>query len=379
MRWVSILSALLVGVVLYAFIIERDALKALAGADGNADGATPDAQEVSSSEQADGETGGKTGGPVSVVAVRSQAREVENGLVLRGRTEAERRVEVLSETTGRVISEPLRRGATVTAGEILCRLDPGTREAELAEAEARLKEAEANARASERLSERGYTAETTAIANRAALQSAQALIEQAKLEIGRLEIHAPFDGLIESDTAELGALLQPGSLCATVIDLDPIRFVGFVAESAVDRITVGAPIAARLLSGQRLEGRVSFVSRSADEETRTFRVEAEIPNPDRSIRDGLTAEVTVALSGISAHLLPQSALTLDDSGRLGIRFVADGHAVFAPVQVIRDTVEGVLLAGLPDEIDVIVTGQDFVTDGRAVAVTYAGAQSEPGE
>lgn len=361
MRLISVLSAILVALTLYLFVMERDALRTLAGAE------TASAQTGTA-----GETDAEAPEAVSVVVRRSEASAVANGLVLRGRTEAERRVDVLAETTGRVISEPLERGAEVGEGALLCELDPGSREVELAEAQARYKEAEANARASERLSERGYTAETTAIANRAALQAAQAAIEQAELEISRLSIRAPFAGLIESNSAELGALLQPGSRCATVIDLDPIKLVGFVSENTVDRVSVGAPVRARLLSGREVEGRVSFVSRSADEATRTFRVEARIDNPGLSIRDGLTAETMVALEGTQAHLLPQSALTLDDAGRLGVRLVEEGRAVFAPVELVRDTAEGVLLTGLPPVADVIVTGQDFVTDGQKVRASPAG-------
>lgn len=367
MRWISILSALLVGAVLYAAIIERDRLRALAGGEPAPDSVT-EAEETETVTQA-------SRAAVDVVVLRSTARDVDSGIVLRGRTEAERRVVVMSETTGRVISEPLRRGTRVNAGDLLCKLDPGTRSAMLAEAEARYREAEANAQASERLSERGFTAETTAIGNRAALQAAQAAIEQAKLEIERLEIHAPFGGLIEADTAEYGALLQPGSECATVIDIDPIKFVGFVSEQAVDRIEIGAPVAVRLVTGREFVGRIRFVSYSADPDTRTFRVEADVPNSALQIRDGLTAEGIVATEGTRAHLVPQSALTLDDAGRLGLRLVEDGVARFAPADVVRDTPEGVLLSGLPDEIEVIVTGQDFVTDGQAVAVTYAGEGS----
>jgi multidrug efflux system membrane fusion protein len=307
---------------------------------------------------------------VAVVAEHSIALEVESGVVLRGRTEAARRVEVRAETTGLVVSDPLRRGARVAAGDLLCANDPGPRPAQLAEAAARLAEAEANNPASERLAERGYTAETTAIANRASLQAAQAMIDQARREIERLQIHAPFGGLLESDTAELGTLLQPGSECATVIALDPIKLIGFVPETAVDKVKVDAPVGARLLTGQEVAGRVTFVSRSADPDTRTFLVEAEVPNADLSIRGGITAEIRVALEGTSAHLVPQSALTLDDAGRLGLRAVVDDTARFMPVEVVRDAVDGVWVTGLPESLDVIVVGQDFVTDGQPVAASF---------
>jgi multidrug efflux system membrane fusion protein len=356
MRLGPVLTAIAVGCVMYAVVMERDMLRSLAGAG-------------PASAEAEAQPAAADAPPVAVVALRSQAQVVESGVVMRGRTEARRRVEVRAETTG-VASEPRRRGVRVAEGELLCEIDPGTRPAELAEAEARLQAAQANASASERLVERGYTAETTAIANRAALQAAQAGIDQARREIDRLRILAPFAGLLETDTAELGALLQPGSECATVIDLDPIKLLGYVPERVVDKVEVGAPVTARLLNGTTFTGEVTFVSRSADPETRTFLIEASVPNPDLAIRDGVTAEIRVGLEGSAAHLLPLSALTLDEGGQLGVRSVTDEIAHFLPVTVVRDSLDGIWVAGLPEVVDVIVVGQDFVTEGQPVRVTY---------
>ena len=120
-----------------------------------------------------------------------------------------------------------------------------------------------------------------------------------------------------------------------------------------------------------MRGRVTFLSRSADPQTRTFRVDIDVPNADLNIRDGQTAEIMIASDGANAHLLPQSALTLDDDGRLGVRLVATGSvAQFVPVQLIRDTVKGVWVTGLDDQVDVIVVGQEYVTDGVAVVPTW---------
>jgi membrane fusion protein, multidrug efflux system len=364
MRPVPILTAVLVGLVLYLFVMERDFLRTLADAEvAAADAAAAGAETAALPEER----------VVAVVAVRSRARPVDSGLVLRGRTEASRRVEIRAEVMGRVVSEPIRRGAEVTAGDVLCELDPGTRPAQLAEAEARLLEAEANERASAQLAERGFGAEATAIARRAALQAAQAQVERSRREIDSLEIRAPFVGLLEADTAELGELLQPGSTCASLIAIDPIKLVGFVTEDSVERVAVGAPAGARLVTGQEVRGRVTFVARAADPATRTFRVEAEAPNPGAAIRDGISAEILIGLPGAEAHRVPLSALTLDDDGRLGVRTArpeGDGaRAAFLPVSIIRDEPGGVWVAGLPEEADVIVVGQDFVTDGQPIRVT----------
>lgn len=407
MRPLSIVTAILVVVVLYFVILQRDALLEFAGA-----GQVPaDAAPVA--ETAETDTSVKIDeSRVSVVALRSEARQIDGAVVLRGRTEAARQVEVRAETSGRIISEPLRRGATITKGDLLCSLDPGTRQigltdaharlqeararlpeakARVAEAQARLAEAQINDNAASRLSEGGFASETRVAATTAAveaaragvssaetgvssaaagIQAAEAAVASAEDELEKLEIRAPFSGLLESDTAELGALLQPGSLCGTIIQLDRVKLVGFVPETLVDRVEIGARAGARLTSGREVMGEVTFISRSADPATRTFRIDVEVPNPDLSISDGQTAEIAIQGEGQTAHLLPQSALTLDDDGRLGVRTVKDDHAAFIPVSVIRDTTEGIWITGLEPESDVIVVGQEFVTDGVPVKVTY---------
>ncbi|TDA72185.1 efflux RND transporter periplasmic adaptor subunit, partial [Halomonas marinisediminis] len=74
--------------------------------------------------------------------------------------------------------------------------------------------------------------------------AARASVERAEDAIANLVITAPFDGVLEQDTAELGAYLSPGSPsgahCATILQLDPIKIVGFAPEMLVDRIAVGA-------------------------------------------------------------------------------------------------------------------------------------------
>lgn len=388
MRLFPLLTAALVVASLYVLVFERERLLAFAGAEPRA---------AAAEENDVGQAAAEERRRVAVVALRSIAQATESAVVLRGRTEAAREVDVMAETSGRVISEPLRRGTEVAAGDRLCAIDPGTRpaalaeaearppeaRARLAEAEARLAEAEINDRAARALIESGFASETRVAGTAAAVESALAAVESARAglraaeagvtaaraEVERLTVTAPFDGILETDTAELGTLLQPGALCASIIRLDPIKLVGFAPETEVERIATGAEARARLASGHEAAGRVTFVARTADEATRTFRVEVEVANPDLSIRDGQTVEIAIAAAGEAAHLLPASALTLDDEGRLGVRIADAGVARFVPVAILRDTVEGVWLSGLPDVAEVIVVGQEYVSDGVAVAVT----------
>ncbi len=405
MRLISFINAALVIVALYFLVFERDALFAFAG--------RGDVEESTTSETEEAVVSLANENAVRVVALRSVAREIDSAVLLRGQTKANRQVEVLAETTSTVISEPKRRGAFVEAGDLLCELDPGTRPASLAEAkagkleaesripeaEARLEEAHAlvaeadiNLKAARKLSETGFGSETRRVsseaamssaeagiksaeagleATRAGIESAAAEVEAAQREMDRLTIEAPFQGLLESDTAELGSLMQPGTLCATIIQLDPIKLVGFVPETEVNRVQVGALASAQLVTGRQVEGRVTFLSRSADETTRTFEVEITVPNEDLTIRDGQTATIRISAEGAKAHLLPQSALTLSNEGQLGVRTVGAGDVVdFMPVRVLRDTAEGVWIDGLPETTDIIVVGQEFVVKGVTVNPTY---------
>ena len=357
MRIFPLITALLVTTAIYLAVMERSALLGFAG--------------VVTEEAPATATDGPPDTPlVRVLAQRSTARAVETGVVLRGRTEAAREVDVRAETSGLVTSEPLRKGAKVAAGDPLCEVAPGVRQAALSEARARLAEAEIAFRAASGLSESGFATETRLANASAALQAAQAGVERAVEEMARLVMHAPFEGILESDTAELGSLLQPGGLCATLIQLDEVRLVGFATELQVERLAVGAPAMARLAAGREVVGSVSFIARSADPQTRTFRVEVTVPNADLSIRDGQSADIVIAAQSETGHLLPSSALTLDDTGSLGLRVVDDAGLVsFAPVTVLRDTPDGVWLSGLPDQVDVIVVGQEFTHDGARVDVT----------
>jgi multidrug efflux system membrane fusion protein len=400
MRIVSILSALLVVATLYLVVLERDNLIAFSQGDTGALGRTaaadvvrgafgaepqpappqPEAEAPATpapAAEAPAEPAAEQA-PIAVVVQRSQVQPIDRAVVLRGRTEAAREVEVRAETSGRVVSEPLPRGSAVAEGDVLCEIDPGIRPAMLAEARARLAEAQFNSRAAVRLSEGGFASDQRTIGAEASLESAAAAVRAAEEEIDRLTLRAPFAGVLESEAAERGSLMQPGTLCATVLQLDPIRLVGFVPETRVDQIEIGAQAGARLASGRTVAGTVSFVARTADPATRTFRVEIIVANPDGLIRDGQTAEIGIGATGTDAHLVPGSALTLDDSGRLGLRIVdGEDRVRFVPVQVVRDTQQGIWITGLPETADIIVVGQEFVTEGVRVTATLREAAAAP--
>ncbi len=301
---------------------------------------------------------------VRVRTVRAADRTAE--LVIRGRTRAERRVEVKAETAGRVERIAAEKGQAVKAGDPLCELDVGAKAAMLDQAKARLRQAELELDAARTLAAKGNRAATQVAAAVAAFEAAQADVRAMEQELSRTRIAAPFDGVVDDRMVEIGDYVQAGATCALVIDADPFKIVGGATERDVGLISVGDRGAARLVTGEQVEGKVTFVARSADPATRTFRVELEVPNPDFKLRDGVTAEMRVGVRSIPSVEVPPSILALNDRGDVGVKIVVEGRVRFTPVQIVGDGERGLWVAGMPAEAQLIVVGQDYVKDGDAV-------------
>jgi multidrug efflux system membrane fusion protein len=146
-------------------------------------------------------------------------------------------------------------------------------------------------------------------------------------------------------------------------------FIGQVPEARIALARLGLEASIKTITGQEVSGKVTFISSTADAATRSFPVEIEFANAGGAIRDGITATATVNMGSAPAHLVPQSVLTLNDDGVLGVSIVNDGAVKFVPVQIASDTREGVWVLGLPNSADVITVGQEYVKDGQAVDAT----------
>ncbi|WP_193371103.1 efflux RND transporter periplasmic adaptor subunit [Pelagibius marinus] len=287
--------------------------------------------------------------------------------LLRGRTEANRLVEIKSETDGRIIELTVEDGTRVSEGEVIARISAGDRPARLAEAKALMAQRKIEHEADQKLSKKGFRAETALAATEAELEAAAAAVKIAEVELAYTRIRAPFDGLIDKRVVEIGDFVDRGDAIARLVELDPILIVTQVNERDVQRLAVGAPGKARLMTGDTVEGRIRHISAVADEATRTFRVELEVPNPEGVISDGMTAEIALPLSRVQAHLVSPAILTLSDRGLIGIKAVDDdSRVVFHPVKIVDTDNNGVWISGLPDEVTLITVGQEYVSDGEAV-------------
>lgn len=314
-------------------------------------------------------------GLFKVQVEKLEAQDRQAILEVRGRTESEAKVAVRSETTDDVVERPAREGDRVSAGDVLCILDVGTRDARILEAKAGLAQAELDHDAATQLANKGFTAQTRAAETQAQLDAAKARLKEAEVERDRIVIRSPISGIIQSPMAEIGEQLDSGGTCATVVDSDPIIAIGQVSELNVGKIAVDMPAEVKLVTGEVMSGHVRYISPAADADTRTFRVEVELPNPDGKARDGVTAVTRLPLPVEKAHKISPAILTLNDAGEVGVRAIdEDAKTVFYPVSILGGETDGLWVGGLPDTVSVIVVGQEYVADGEAVEPVYETAE-----
>ena len=201
------------------------------------------------------------------------------------------------------------------------------------------------------------------------IQKDSVLCSLGIVELNRTEVKAPFSGYIEK-IVKPGNFLERGQICATIIQLNPITFVAEVPESDINKVNEGQQVVLNLITGETIEGKLTFVSKSASSLTRTFKVEAEIENRNGLIRDGITSEMIIKTSKIKAHKITPSVLMLNDKGILGIKIIRDLEIVkFLPITILEDSEDGIWVTGIPNQIQLITQGQGFVEDDQKVLVS----------
>ena len=300
-------------------------------------------------------------------------------LIMRGRTEAQRKVDVRAETPGQVTLTPAEEGSFVTQGDLLCEISLDSRNANLAQARAAVRKAQIDYDAARKLAEQGFQSDAAVATARAALDASQAGLNQARLDIGKTKIKAPFSGMLDSYHVEVGDLLSVGAPCATVAELDPLQIKGAVSEREVGRIKRGDKAQVTLSTGEAFEAAVTSIAAASNNATRTFSVDLSTKNPG-AVKDGITANATIFVGDTGGYLVPRNSLVISDEGVTGLRIAekkGDADIVkFISVRIMNDEASGVWVAPMDDAMDtgtirLITRGQDYVLPGQEVIAMTA--------
>lgn len=312
--------------------------------------------------------------PLPKVRIRtSTAQDYHDTVTVTGRTQPSQDVDVAAEIRSQVVEIVKDKGDVVKRGDVVVRLEVDDLQALKAEAQQRVNQRRIEYNAAKRLAKKGFNSQVRLAQASADLEAAQAALENANKNLTSTTLQAPFDGIIDARYVDVGDFVNVGDAIVRIVDLDPLEIKGFVSEREIADIALGRNAKATLLSDDVIEGEVSFISSSASDETRTFDVEISVPNPEFQIRGGLTVRTEIDAPKRRAHKISPSILTLNDEGKMGIKYVGDGDMVyFAPVKIISDQTQEMWVSDLPETLRLITVGQDFVLEGQKVEAVEGG-------
>jgi len=331
---------------------------------------------------------------VSVVAVAS--RQVTETASFVGRVVAIDKVDVVARVSGFINERNFTEGQQVKTGDLLFRIEPDTYKAAVDQQTANLARAKATEVNANLQLQRGQDLvrnqnipqsevdqrAANAQAAHADVLQAQALLEQAKINLGYTEIRSPIDGRIGPANFTMGNLVSPSSgTLATIVSQDPI-YVTFQASEAdvieyKHRIAASADknphvtIHIKLPDGSMYPhpGRTNLLDVQVQADTDTVLVRAQLPNPEGLLIPGGIVDVIVDRGAPQASLLiPQSAVQLDQAGRyvmvVGDNKKVEQRRIVAGVEQGRDLV---VKEGLKEGELVIVEGIQKVHPGQIVS------------
>ena len=201
----------------------------------------------------------------------------------------------------------------------------------------------------------------------AQISNVKSVLKNIKLDIDKTSIKAPFDGIISEKMVEETEFISLGTPLFTIIDLDPIKIEGYLSEFDINKVSVGTKAIIEDSNGIEKNGIISFISPSAETSTRTFEITIEADNKDLSYKSGITTKIIIKGSELKAHKIPPSILTLLDDGTVGVKAVdSDNNVTFYSTKTIKDTIDGMWVSGLPEKVNLIVSGQEYISIGEKI-------------
>jgi membrane fusion protein (multidrug efflux system) len=322
-----------------------------------------------------------------------------------GSFQADESSDVAPESSGRVMATPVDIGQHVPKGAVLIRIQAVDANLRLDEARAAVQRADANlklaesqnalaqttAKRNEALLKGGLVPQTTAdeartqaetsannvLVARASLAQVRAQLALAEKAVNDVVVVAPFAGYISQRRVAMGEFVQPSTAVVTLLRIDPLRLQLTIPSVQAAQVAVGQAVTARVdaFPGKTFEGRISAVNPLIAAESRSFIVEAKVPNPKGELKPGMFAVASIDQGRTERAMLVPKRAVIEDVNTNSFRvFVVDKENK-ARVRVVQ-------LAARQNQPDStkILTG---IKEGERVATSnladlYDGAEVTPG-
>jgi membrane fusion protein (multidrug efflux system) len=318
---------------------------------------------------------GTAGRPTPVEAAQARRQVMSSVVEAVGSTLAHQSVEIIPLAGGRVEEIAFRAGQEVEAGAVVVRLDDDIERADLAESEAALRKADLALERARVLRTKNITTKATVDDLTANMATAKAEVARAKRKLADRTIRAPFAGALGLSRVDAGARVTDSTVITTLDDLSSVDIQFAVAEKYFVTTKLGQRIEADAAAfpGRVFIGTVTEIDSRIDPVSRSFKVRAQVPNPNRELPAGMFMHLRMILATGDALVVPEEAVVAE-SGTAFVFVLQDNRAKRHKVVVgrrefgIAEIVDGLDLDSL-----VVTRGTSKLRDGMHVTVVESTA------
>ena len=325
----------------------------------------------------------QSGPPVAVETAAARLGTVRETVAAVGTTRAVSSVRIVPTASGLVTRVAFEAGQRVEAGVVLVELDSASERAAVREAESELANLRLQVGRAETLRAQRLLSAADLDDLRSRLGVAEARLEAARSQLQRRLILAPFGGVVGLRNINLGDFVDSNTTLTTLDDLDAVELEFRIPERYFRAVRAGQAVAATSVAfpGQTFAGVVREVDTRIDTATRSFRVRAELPNPDALLPDGLFMAVSLVVGEREdAVLVPEEAIISE--GGENYLYVVDGDTAARTMIVLGQRLDaGVeVRAGLAPGSEVVTRGHQSLRDRSPIRpVRERAADQNPGD
>ncbi len=308
--------------------------------------------------------------PVPVEIAEVSKGSVRDGFHALGTLEADEQVEITSEDAGVVRELPFAEGRPVAQGAVIALLDRRVAQADADRAEALLAKSKIDAGRAQQLFERGIVSSTELERAQTDLKVAEANDAAARTQFDKTRVRAPFSGIAGRRRISPGAYVRAGDVITDLARTDMLRLTFQAPERYAGRLRPGTRVEVRpaAFPDRSYEGVVTVVDPVIDPNTRTISLVARIPNRDRSLLPGMSADVVATLSERpDALAIPDEAVFAEGNQSFVYKLMPDTTVALTPVVLgTRESNRVEVVSGLAEGDRVVRAGHQKLYPGARV-------------
>ncbi len=360
-----------------SFVLVGCAKQEQSGASQAASGAGQSAAASKGASGASGKNGGKRASPVITVTVASSIFTDETEAL--GTAKSNESVDITAKATNRVVAIHFREGEYVKKDAVIVELDGSEARANLAQAQASLRDTESQYQRSRELYQTKVLSESDLIQLEAKMLSSKAQVAAAESRLSDTIIRAPFAGRVGLRNVSVGSLVTPGQIMTTLDDINVIKLDFTVPESYLATVKEGQQVEAKTSAylNKTFRGRVSSIATRVDPVSRSAVVRALIDNREQQLKPGMFMTVHLARSQSNVLLIPEQAL-MPDGDKQFVYVVKNSTATKTSVLIGRRKPGQVeVRQGLNAGDEVVIEGGEKLTNGAQVSVASGDRSTEP--